>query len=197
MALYSSIGSADGVADLYRARDEDLMRLYQSDHEAAFLVLYKRYAGKVFGYLQHKVHDQEAAADMCQIIFTKLHRSRFRYDPLQPFAPWLFTIVRHALVDWKRSQRSQKHLFQNAADLELHTLSRWLPSQPMSMEWADLGNLPAAQREALQLRYMESLSFEDIASRLETTPSNARQLVSRGIKKLRMLFSSTESADEK
>ncbi len=41
------------------------------------------------------------------------------------------------------------------------------------------------QRQAIVLRYGEDFSFEEIARRLETTSPNARQLVSRALKRLR------------
>ena len=46
-------------------------------------------------------------------------------------------------------------------------------------------DLNKKQRQAIVLRYGEDFSFEEIALRLETSSSNARQLVSRGLKRLR------------
>ncbi len=44
------------------------------------------------------------------------------------------------------------------------------------------------QRQAIVLRYGEDFSFEEIARSLETTSSNARQLVSRALKRLRKII---------
>jgi len=41
------------------------------------------------------------------------------------------------------------------------------------------------QREAIYLRYMQELSYEDIASMLDITEKGARKLVSRAIEKIR------------
>jgi RNA polymerase sigma-70 factor (ECF subfamily) len=49
-------------------------------------------------------------------------------------------------------------------------------------------DLSKKQRQAILLRYGEDFSFEEIARRLETTSSNARQLVSRALKRLRKLI---------
>ena len=49
--------------------------------------------------------------------------------------------------------------------------------------------LPAAQRQAIEMRYLEDLSFDEIATRLETSSANSRKLISRALQKLRGLLS--------
>ena len=48
--------------------------------------------------------------------------------------------------------------------------------------------LSANQRKAIELRYGEDFSFEEIALSLNTTASNVRQLVSRALKKMKKYF---------
>ena len=48
-----------------------------------------------------------------------------------------------------------------------------------------LDELPFAQRQGIELRYGMELSFEEIAAKLETTPSNARQIISRAVRALK------------
>lgn len=38
---------------------------------------------------------------------------------------------------------------------------------------------------ALEMRYTEDLDFDEIAKKLQTSPANIRQLISRAIRKLR------------
>jgi DNA-directed RNA polymerase specialized sigma24 family protein len=52
----------------------------------------------------------------------------------------------------------------------------------------DLSGLPEAQRNAIELRYEQDFSFEEIAARLETSSGNARQLVSRALRALREMY---------
>jgi DNA-directed RNA polymerase specialized sigma24 family protein len=40
------------------------------------------------------------------------------------------------------------------------------------------------------MRYLQELSFDEIATRLDTSSENSRQLVSRAVKKLRKVFGS-------
>ena len=56
----------------------------------------------------------------------------------------------------------------------------------------DLEGLAPLQKVAIDLRYGEEKSFEEIAKVLRTSPSNARQLVSRGVRALRTLLAGSE-----
>jgi RNA polymerase sigma factor (sigma-70 family) len=173
--------------------DEELMREYQMGNEEAFSVLYERYSGKVYGYLQNRLKDRVWVDDVFQATFVKLHQARNRYDTGFPFAPWLFTVCKSVLVDQIRARnRIQEDLnpfeIDKAISPEL-ALPVMVGGSIESDITARIALLPGAQREALELRFgVEELPFEEIARRLETSPANARQLVSRGIRRVRVLM---------
>lgn len=167
--------------------DEELMRLYQNGDYVAFEVLYQRHAGRVFEFLKKKV-SPEIARDLLQETFLKLHRSRGQYSSQYPFLPWLFTISRNVFLDFVRlsetkiSEKSSADLI-SELPVELIPESNWPGNLTTALE-----HLPESQRHAIKLRYLNDWSFEKIAEDLKTTPLNARQIISRGIKKLRSNF---------
>lgn len=163
--------------------DEELMVLYQKGEELAFERLYALYADRVYGYLRKRLQDPQAANDIFQAAFLKFHRSKDQFNSSFIFAPWLFAVVRTSLVDWQRNVRNTKNSVKfNEESLVAPTLE-----QP-AFARADLSPLPEPQRAAIEMRYFDELSFEEIAARLETTPGNVRQLVSRGLRSLKSLF---------
>lgn len=166
------------------ASDEELMVAYQGGHEEAFMLLYERHSGKVYGFLSVRIGDRITADDAFQATFLKLHSSRDKYDPTLPFAPWLFTICRTAMIDVLRARKrvTSKESVDEVA-LEVATA----PATVESATLPDFGQLPSIQRKALELRYKEDLSFEEIASRLNTTPDNTRQIISRAVRRLKKL----------
>ncbi len=97
-------------------------------------------------------------------------------------APWLFAVVRTTLLDWLKDQRNKM------ASIELNeeSITTLTPESPM-LSRIDLSPLSEPQRSAVEMRYFDDLSFEEIAGRLDTTPGNVRQLVSRGVKNLKSL----------
>lgn len=157
------------------------MVAYQLGEAEAFEELYSRHSAKVLGYLRKKVKSEALARDIFQSTFLKLHKSRSRYDAAYPFAPWLFTICRNELLDaFKKPHTKHEILVADTPDI----------AQAEQDESRDInfGGLQATQKRAIELRYQNEYSFEQIAAALETSPANARQLVSRAIRSLRGLY---------
>jgi RNA polymerase sigma factor (sigma-70 family) len=161
--------------------DEELMVAYQLGEAEAFEELYSRHAPKVLGFLRKRLSSDAQARDVFQATFLKLHKCRDRYDASFPFVPWLFTICRSELLDAVK----KPHV---ARETLVETLPEPIPEVALETESVDLGLLPQAQRDALEYRYTQDFSFDEIAKRLETSPVNARQLVSRALRTLRGLY---------
>ena len=157
--------------------DEELMQAYQLGDQKAFEELYRRHSAKVYGFVRSKV-TSERADDVFQAIFMKLHISRSHYDPKFPFTPWLFTVCRSVLTDSFRKQG------RNREDATGETIEMASETHE-SIEAPSLKELPSNQREAVRLRFQEDLTIDEIAKKLETSPANVRQLISRAIRKLR------------
>lgn len=167
--------------DLETKSDEELMESYQMGVTAAFDILFHRHSARVLGFLSQRMNKKKEAHDLLQETFFKLHRSKHQYNGTLPFAPWLFSITRSVLLDYAKKK--------NLEDLIDIKEIEQIPSrkhEQVDMDYTDvLGALPETQRQAVQLRVYDEETFEEIAARLSTSPENARQLVSRGLKKLR------------
>ena len=182
--------------------DEDLMVLYQSGDFEAFSVLYQRHARRVYEYLLRK-SDKLTAAELLQDTFLKVHRARAQYSVNYPFLPWLFTIARTVFLD--HVKRAESKLIQRSASdsgvdsgvdsgtsigAGVGTGTELLPH--LNTSSVDLSlvltELPENQRRSIELRYLNDWSFEQIAMELKTSPSNARKLISRGLRQLRGLL---------
>lgn len=165
--------------------DEELMRLYNQGDEHSFGELYKRYEGKAYGYLRKRLQNPQAANDVFQTAFLKLHRSKDQFNSSFMFAPWFFTIIKTSLLDWQKNQQNK------TIHIELKDDFRSSPAfitEIPSIDRGEIARLPKDQRSAVEMRYVEDLSFEEIAARLNTSPTNVRKLVSRGINSLRAIF---------
>lgn len=168
--------------------DEELMSFYQAGDFSSFEILYARHSGRVYEYLRKRVVPS-VAQEVMQEIFEKVHRSRSKYNSQYPFLPWLFAISRNALADFfklSESKVSYGVVSDSEAILGQLTPAVAVESSPVDLSLA-LKTLPSGQRRAIELRYLQDWSFQKIASDMNTSPDNARQLISRGIKKLRSL----------
>ena len=157
------------------------MTCYQQGDEQAFAALYARHSGRVYGFLVNSLKDKTMADDVFQATFMKLHRARASYDATFPFIPWLFTVCRGVMVDQLRKAKRVREVSDDEA------VGQAVAVEPeLAQDLPNLAVLPVVQRQAVELRYTQDLSFDEIAALLDTSPMNVRQLVSRAIKKLRV-----------
>ena len=170
--------------------DEVLMRMYQQGDAAAFDELYRRHAPKVYGYLYSRASSRQQADDLLQACFLKLHQSRHLYDSSREFLPWLWSILRSTFSD---SLRSDLRNPARANSSEQSARDHW-ESIPMASDEQQsalsiaaelLEGLPEDQKQLIEMRTKQGLSFEEIASRLSISSAAARQRFSRLVQSLK------------
>jgi RNA polymerase sigma factor (sigma-70 family) len=185
--------------------DEECMVSYQLGEIAGFDELYSRHRTKVRGYLASRLRSTatplspfsaHAVDDLTQAAFFKLHTSRHQFDSKFKFLPWLFTITRTILLDALRAERRQPK--GELSEELLQTLRA--PENPTqessSLAWVGdpaFIELTEIQQKAISLKYSDDLDFTQIAERLGTNPVHIRQVISRGIRKLRKFYEKKRS----
>jgi RNA polymerase sigma factor (sigma-70 family) len=176
----------------------DASLLAASDHDPdAFRELYGRYAQRIDDYFRRRSGDAAAALDLTAETFAQawLVRRRFTDDAGGSVAPWLFGIARNTLLMSVRrgaiERRATERLgLRERLDREPATAA----PQPSWSDGADelLDALPASQRDAVRLRVLEDLDYDDVADALGTTPGTARVRVHRGLSALRAHLSTSK-----
>lgn len=173
------------IGPLNELTDEQLMKLYQNGDEAAFKVLYERHSSKIYGFIKKRIGHKEKVAEVYQEVFIKIHKSKALYNESFPVLPWIFTVTKSVLLDELRKEKNIKFV----SDEVLENLPANGPQEGLGIDAVGmLGQLPDIQKQALNLRYINDKTFEQIAERLNIKPDNARQVVSRGLKRLRELL---------
>ena len=165
--------------------DEELMILYQGGDFAAFEILYHRHSGRVFEYFKKKI-SIESAQELLQETFEKLHKSRQKYNSQYPLLPWLFTISRNVLFDFFKAAETKLSGRSSASPILLNNLVARVGESYSPHDLSQiLEILPQNQKRAIELRYLRDWTFEKIASDMKTSETNVRQMISRGLKKIR------------
>lgn len=172
--------------ELLNRTDEELMLLYQNGSEASFQILYDRHSSKIFGFILKRIQNKETANEVFQDVFIKIHKSKHLYNKSLPLLPWIFTITRNAVFDYaKRGNKVEiatpvEKMDERAAMEDQQELG--LDFQPSLLK------LPLQQKLAVEMRYYDEKTFEEIAETLNTSPMNIRKLVSRGVKRLKEII---------
>ncbi len=158
--------------------DPELIAKVLAGDQSAFAALmrrYKRLAGSVaYGFLG----DFHSAADVVQDSFVKAYQHLDTLDKPDRFRSWLMGIVRRTAIDAlrKRDAKRESSLSTTEGDIDLPDENPG-PAAPLEAEDRQrqlaraLEKLPESQRTALALKYLEGLSYKEIAARLETTES--------------------------
>ena len=171
---------------LSQKTDEDLMTLYQNGTEEAFQVLYSRHSSKIFGFIKSRVFVTERCQDIFQEVFMKIHKSKHLYNRNHPVLPWIFTITKNTIIDETRKSKTVQN------QIQIDELEIAAPQAAAGFLMSDithqLEKIPTNQKSAIEMRYVEEKTFEDIAEVLKTSEVNVRQLLSRGIQRLKELM---------
>jgi RNA polymerase sigma-70 factor (ECF subfamily) len=158
----------------------------------AFRELYDRYAERIHGFHLRRSRDREAALDLTAETFAQawLSRRRFRDEAGGSAGPWLHAIARHVVLASVRRRELERDASARLG-LEPHAAAEpdatWLDGLDDELD-AALTALPPGQREAVRLRVVDDLSYEDVGRALGTTPRAARVRVHRGLRALRALL---------
>jgi RNA polymerase sigma-70 factor (ECF subfamily) len=145
-----------------------------------FLAFYDRAVGPLFGYLYRATGGhREVAEDLCQDVFATV-LTRVRSGDLEAMTvPWVIAVGRNRLIDqWRRSSREERRLRQ-LATLQPSTVS----TDEELLAW--IGQLPANQRAAVVLHYLDDLPVRDVAERLGKSCKATESLLSRARRTLR------------
>jgi RNA polymerase sigma-70 factor, ECF subfamily len=157
---------------------------------AAFAELYERHVGEVYRWLERRMG--WLAADLTAETFTRawLHRSRFSDQRDGSALPWLLGIAGRLVADAARQDRVETRARERlglptdlAVEDDLDEVERRL--SPRRMLERRLAELPAHERDAIDLRIIEELAYDEVARRLSIRPAAARLRVSRALGRLR------------
>lgn len=183
--------------------DKELVRLCQErlpDDPRAFHLLVERHRGHVVSVAYRflgNLHDAEEAA---QEVFLKAYRGLPTFRCESSFSTWLYRIVINTCKNELRRRSRRPTLL----DPDLESLDFFLPPEPSAEDSAlaheqndaiqgALDRLSANDREALILRDVEDLSYQEIAQVLGISLSAAKMRVRRARLAFRKLYS--EPAD--
>jgi RNA polymerase sigma-70 factor (ECF subfamily) len=164
------------------------MLAYIDGDMEAFEALYGRHKNRVFGFLMARLKDRSEAENVFQAVFEKLHRKRHQYRQEIPFLPWLFTLARNTLIDHVRKRDAYwKHVTVSDAVVDSYA-APVADTSPIQAAFDELSRLRESQRQALELRFNQGLTFAEIAEQMQTSADNSRQIISRAIRKLHSLM---------
>lgn len=171
--------------------ESHLLRAAAAGDGPAFACLYEAYERRIFNYLVRLLGDRHEAEDATQDAFLRVMAKLPDLDQEElRFGPYLYTAARNAGYDVIAKRRKVEPSgavpeeaadpFRNEpADLETDPERSVLAGSQERAVRAANERLPERQREALALRELDDMSYDEIGSVMEMKSNAVAQLISR------------------
>ncbi len=176
------------------ANDNETARLFdafRNGDQKAFSGLYDLHAGMLYNYGYRLTTDMELLKDCIQDVFVKIYHKQFELEAVQNFKSYILISLKNKLCD---ESRRRVHLSDAAVD-ELDVAARenveadYIAHEKEQAEHKYIrrlmDKLSPRQRKAIELYYIEERKYEDICDILEMNYQSVRNLIHRGISRLR------------
>lgn len=170
--------------------DEALMLAYVDGDARAFRMLFERYGPRLHGMIVRRIGSPDEARDLVQQTFLKLHAARadFRRDAL--FRPWVVTIAMNLVRE--RGRTRARRPTTNLDDVDVAGDARTSEPYERRMErervQRALASLPDAQREVVELHWLDELPFAEVATIVGASEGAVRVRAHRAYARLETLL---------
>ena len=171
--------------------DEELIIEFQKNNdERAFEILIQRFKNPLTNYVYRFLGDYDSCVDVVQETFIKVYRYKDNYSSLAKFSTWIYTIAGNlARSEYQRKRR--RNLFSiNSFGEEEKTFD--IPDETYRPDVAADTNMKKeiiqkallkvrdSYREAVILRDIQELSYEEIAEILGVEIGTVKSRINRG-----------------
>ncbi|WP_412067980.1 RNA polymerase sigma factor [Rubrivirga sp. IMCC43871] len=154
--------------------DPALIDAFRQGDEFAFVALYDRYKGAVYGYCAKMLLDKTAAEDLLQETFARAYEHRGRLLNTTSFKAWLFTIARNQCLNALRKRGREVGFEPDAPEPTspgVTPFGHLLRSEQAALVSRTLDALSPSYREVVVLREYQNLSYAEIAAVTKSTVS--------------------------
>jgi RNA polymerase sigma-70 factor (ECF subfamily) len=182
------------VTALAAPSDADLVRRVLAGEVEAYAGLVARYRDRFGRFATQMLGSHEDAEEALQDALVRGYRSLGRCEDPDRFGSWLFRIlVNRCRTHGAKRARRERTIVLDEIALQSAGVDGGAEAAAWRevIEWA-LGKLDEAQREAFLLKYVEDLSYEEMAELTGVGVSALKMRVKRACDRLRVMLREVE-----
>ena len=158
---------------------------------AAFAYLYNKYIQELYNYGFKICGDEELVKDAIQEIFVSIYLNKHKLSQPKSVKFYLMLALKRAVI--KKIVQKRKSIFHDDFEpffepdlsIESSVVNQEEIEEQKTQVLQLLESLPSKQKEAVYLRFVEGLDYEEIAEILEVNIESARKQIYRAVKSMR------------
>ncbi|MDD5489128.1 MAG: RNA polymerase sigma factor [Candidatus Moranbacteria bacterium] len=174
--------------------DEEIIEFAKVNKEC-YALLVERYEAKLARYIKRISNPpKESVEDILQSVFLKVYENLNAFDSSNKFSSWIYRIAHNETVNfWRKDKKRSETVSLDANEFLRNTI---VDRQNIGEEVAQkldgqiisdmFGRLNRKQKQALDLRFVNELSYGEIATKLGKPVGTVGTLINRGKKMLRL-----------
>lgn len=171
----------------------ELIQRAKNNDEQAFKILMKKYYRSVYFLIFKIVKNDYDAEDLTVEVFTKVFYNFDMYAETHSFSTWLFKIASNHAIDFLRKKKATQN--QVNIDQPIDEETNWyfeIPSENNNPENELINQqhdetlrqlievLPEDLNEIIKLRFIEELSYKEIAEKIKQPIGTVKARIYRG-----------------
>jgi len=151
------------------------------DQNEAVNQVWRDFGDRLRRFITKQVRQEPDADDVLQDVFTRIQSGLAGLKDDEKLEAWLFQVARRAIADHHRRRRPVELSSEQAEPVPESEIPRELASCLTPL----MGQLDAADREALKLTDLDGLPQKDLAARLGLSITGAKSRVQRARSRLK------------
>jgi RNA polymerase sigma factor (sigma-70 family) len=187
--------------EMMSAADMQRWSQFKEGDREAFAAIYQQHILQLITYGLRLCPDQDLLKDQIQELFVELWHSRNNLAPVRSVKFYLFKALRYKLVRLEKnrylSQRSARIAFSLGNPLENPIETSIIENESRASQFESLRqalkSLSLRQQEAIQLRYFQGFTHEQIAGLMDLNYQSVSNLLHRALYRLKEVFKSPVS----
>lgn len=198
--LYDRGKSLDGGEPVDKQQEFELIKEFRQGNIQAFETLILEYEKSVYGMCFRMLKDREEAYDLSQEVFIKAYKGLANFQYQSKFSTWIYRIATNACLDYLKKKRVDVafSLNQTVGEDEFtpEMKDETAPEPQAELDKKEvreqieeaIGQLNEKYREAIILRELEGLSYEEIADITDSSLGATKTRIKRGRARLREIL---------
>src|SRR5690606_17849810 len=178
--------------------DAELWKMVANGNREVFAEIYTRYSKELYKYGHKFTQDIDLIEDVIQDVYVHIWECRENLIIQKSIKFYLFSAFRRELIKRIKHSRRNQSLEDYPTDVSWQeSFQEILVENQITLESSQkitsaLDNLSLRQKEAIFLRYIQELSYDEISELMRIQVPSLYNLIFKGLKAMKDFLSSTD-----